>query len=655
MDCGVKERNVNTRKLLAMLTALLVIGASAFAEIKLKDIGNGKVSITFLYKHPASEMGVIGTFDNWTVPGEAMTKNADGVWEYTLEALSTDEIQYKFYSKGTWIFDFDSPDKKDDGYGGNNGLIVVADILSGATAMKPGAAPVAAAAAPAPGAAAGPAPRQKVQFGTETYLDNTTVFNTEAGKFVENDINAKSIWKLNGDLVPNLPGSIEITAFNGTTKITEEFRDDPTLSGIGTMTTGFVFNPFFYLGGSKRPYLDKLAVGIDGSWLQWKTGYMNATLPEHKGILWTTVADDVKAGQGYSMFRLGEGLRELGPVSIDAAFLPNKSLDDYFAYLYWARASAFGVTAEFQYDMRSNEKTDSTLYFDKAMRQDYIAGLEAVYGNFVIRGQYLESRFAPGGAIDKTAASKRSAYKAAAGYEDAEGGNKALVSYAYRGDYAQLLYGKSDDVLGAAKTQKVAFDGSVKMTDALSAALEASAVMAASDNKDKNVAIAAKPSMTADLGNLGVIPAVAEVYAKPFFNTDPADGVDGSGVSAFGAKAAFEKFNVYYKFDNGTKNCMLNSLMADTTVIEGLTLQAAAGLRSGSAAKTNVAMALGVFKVLDIPQAKSPTVYAQFLYNMDPYNGTGNYALKLNEFGPDSGPAAMDGLGNLRFGINWNY
>ena len=103
---------MNTRKLLAMMTALLMLGASAFAEIKLKDLGNGKVAITFLFKHPASEMNVIGTFDNWTVPGEPMTKNADGVWEYTLEALKTDEIQYKFYSKGTWIFDADAPDKR---------------------------------------------------------------------------------------------------------------------------------------------------------------------------------------------------------------------------------------------------------------------------------------------------------------------------------------------------------------------------------------------------------------------------------------------------------------------------------------------------------------------------------------------------------------
>lgn len=637
-------------KLIAVLIALLVLGASAFTEIKLKDIGNGKVSITFLFKHPASEMGVIGNFDNWTVPGEVMTKNADGVWEYTLEALATDEIQYKFYSKGTWTFDFDAPDKKDDGYGGNNGLIVVADILSGVTPMKPGATPVAVA-----DPVSGTVVRQKVQFGTETYIDNTTVFKTKAGEFVKNEINAKSIWKLNGDLVPNLPGSIEITAFNGTNTITQEFDSNATSKGLETMTTGFVFNPFFYLGGSKRPYLDKLTVGIDGSWLQWKTGYMNATMPERKSVLWTTVADDVKAHQGYSMFRLGEDLRDFGPVLLDAAFLPNKVISDYFGYLYWVKASAFGVTADFQYDFRSNEKTDAGLYFKQAMRQDYIAGLEGVYENFVLSGQFLQSRFAPGGAIDKTTAKKRSAYKVSGGYEDIEDGNRALVSYSYRGEHAQLLYGKSDDVLGTGQTQKISFDGGLHVTDAVYAALEASALMAADDNKDENVLIAAKPAVTLDFDNLGIYPFTVEAYVKPFFNTKAAEGTDKAGVTAIGAKATFEKFNVYYKFDNGTKNCMLNSLMADTTIVEGLTLQAAAGFRSGSAAKTNVAMALGVFKVLDVPQAKSPTVYAQFLYNMDPYNGTGNYALKLNEFGPDSGSAAMDGLGNLRFGINWNY
>ncbi|HTH14374.1 MAG TPA: glycogen-binding domain-containing protein, partial [Spirochaetia bacterium] len=115
-------------KKLFLLAAAFLMGSAAFAEIALKDAGNGQVTITFTYQDDkASEMDVIGSFDNWTAPGEAMTKNPAGLWEKAITAASTDEITYKFYSKGTWITDEKAPDLKDDGYGGHNGLIVVAD------------------------------------------------------------------------------------------------------------------------------------------------------------------------------------------------------------------------------------------------------------------------------------------------------------------------------------------------------------------------------------------------------------------------------------------------------------------------------------------------------------------------------------------------
>lgn len=634
------------------MAALLVLGASSFAEIVLKDLGGGKVAITFLFEHHASEMGVIGSFDNWTVPGEAMSKNANGLYEYTMEALATDEIQYKFYTKGVWIYDENAPDKKDDGYGGNNGLIVVADILSGVTPMKPGAAPVIADAS-----ASSLPTRQKVQFGTETYLDSTTVLRTVSGdeEFVKADLNAKSVWKFDGDLVPNLPGHIEITAMDGQTSVMTEADSDAAFKGFETMATGFIFNPLYYMGGNERPSLAKLSFGIDGSWLEWETGYMDSTLPTHDSVLWTTVRDDYAAGEGYSQFRLGKAFRSIGPVTVDAAAMPNKSIDGYFGYLYWARASAFGITGEFQYDFRSLEKTDSSLYFDTAMRQDYIAGLEAKKGNLVARGQYLLSRFAPGGEIDTSESSKRSAYEAQAGYENGYSGDKALASYAYRGDYAQMLFADNDDVLGAPMTQKIAFEGLYALTWAYTLGLEAEAVMAASDNEDENVAITAKPSAVVDLGKLGVFPAVVSAYASPFYNTDPAEGVDGMGVSAFGARVEYERYNVYYKFDNGTDGYAFNTVLADMAVAEGFVVQAGAGVRLGSAAETAAAFALGTYKALDIPQAKSPTVYAQFLYNMDPYNGTAAYDFDLSDYGPASGPAALDGLANVRFGIGWNY
>ncbi len=639
------------------MTALLLLGMSTFAEIVLKDLGGGKVSITFLFKHSASEMNVIGSFDNWTVPGEAMTKNADGLWEYTLEAMATDEIQYKFFVKDVWIFDDQAPDKKDDGYGGNNGLIVVADILSGATPMKPGAAAV-AVAAPAGATGTVIAPRKKVQFGTETYFDSTTVLGTVSGdeEFVESDINAKSIWKFDGDLVPNLPGHLEITAMDGQTKFMTEADADNAYDGIEAASTGFIVNPFYYFGGNKRPSLASLSFGIEGSYLEWQTGYMDAGLPARNSYVWETVDPDNKAGEGYSLFRLGSKLRAFGDFEFDAAVMPNKSLDGYFGYLAWLKASYYGVALDFQYDNRSNEKTDSSLYFDVSMRQDYIAGIQLVQDWYYLRGQYLLSRFAPDGAVDNSAAAKRSAYKAVLGMDDPGLGVKASVSYANRGEFAQLLYGDSDDQLGDPMYQKVAVSGAYRYTYSASWFLDADAQTASdSDNADENVAVTVKPAVELDLKTYINVPAKLNAYVKGFYNTDPASGTDAMGMNSAGAKLAFEKYNLYYKLDNGTADCMFNTLLVDTTVVEGVTLQAGAGVRTGSAANTNAAFTLGAFKTLDAPQAKSPTVYAQFLYNMDPYDGTAEHDFDLDGYGPDSGATALDGLANIRFGISWNY
>jgi hypothetical protein len=135
----------------AALTVILslCVAAWSFAEVKVKALDANNVQITFTYKDDVdSEMGVIGSFDNWTVPGEPMARNAAGLWEKTIQVLTTDEVQYKFYSKGTWITDADAPDQKDDGFGGHNGLIVVTDILSGAVATPVKTVPGQAAVVP---------------------------------------------------------------------------------------------------------------------------------------------------------------------------------------------------------------------------------------------------------------------------------------------------------------------------------------------------------------------------------------------------------------------------------------------------------------------------------------------------------------------------
>ena len=75
-------------------------------------------------------MAVIGDFCGWVEPGVPMAKNADGKWEVAVKSTMDGVLKYKFWYKGTYIYDFKSPDKIDDGFGGNNGLVEVSKVLA---------------------------------------------------------------------------------------------------------------------------------------------------------------------------------------------------------------------------------------------------------------------------------------------------------------------------------------------------------------------------------------------------------------------------------------------------------------------------------------------------------------------------------------------
>ena len=92
-------------------------------------------------------MAVIGDFCGWVEPGVPMAKNADGKWEVAVKSTMDGVLKYKFWYKGTYIYDFKSPDKIDDGFGGNNGLIEVSKVLAKQKAAELAASGDAAGAA----------------------------------------------------------------------------------------------------------------------------------------------------------------------------------------------------------------------------------------------------------------------------------------------------------------------------------------------------------------------------------------------------------------------------------------------------------------------------------------------------------------------------
>ncbi|CAN8105935.1 unnamed protein product [Discula destructiva] len=87
------------------------------------------VSYTFRWAHPAEEVYVTGTFDNWS-KSEKMAKVGD-VFEKSVELPDTSEkIYYKFVVDGTWTTNTTDPKEKDEGGNENNVLTPEALLAS---------------------------------------------------------------------------------------------------------------------------------------------------------------------------------------------------------------------------------------------------------------------------------------------------------------------------------------------------------------------------------------------------------------------------------------------------------------------------------------------------------------------------------------------
>ena len=119
------------KKLFAFISLLLATTAMIFADVTVKKLDNGTAEVTFFYGNPrATEVLLAGDFNNWQNGAEAMTKTDKG---FTITKIFkvTDELRYKFISDGNWTTDLKAPDFVDDGFGGKNSHVVIADMISG--------------------------------------------------------------------------------------------------------------------------------------------------------------------------------------------------------------------------------------------------------------------------------------------------------------------------------------------------------------------------------------------------------------------------------------------------------------------------------------------------------------------------------------------
>ena len=209
-------------------------------------------------------MAVIGDFCGWVEPGIPMAKNADGKWEVAVKSTMDGVLKYKFWYKGTYIYDFKSPDKIDDGFGGNNGLIEVSKVLAKQKAAELAASGDAAGAA-ALMAQAG-ASDSGLKFLTWSMLGFQTKFTVGEEMAADSaGINLKSYWKATGNAVPNMPVFFEVAVAE------QDGFDNLYKKGEKTWGNGFknllvdtIFDPVYFYGGQNAAatYLGHFKAGF---------------------------------------------------------------------------------------------------------------------------------------------------------------------------------------------------------------------------------------------------------------------------------------------------------------------------------------------------------------------------------------------------------
>lgn len=778
------------KKLFAFISLFLSLGiGSAFADVTAKKLADGNVEVTFFYGNPrASEVLLAGDFNNWQNGAEPMTKTDKG-FTITKTFKASDELRYKFISDGNWTTDLKAPDFVDDGFGGKNGHVVVADLIAG-DGDDTGAA------------------KAKINFVSWSmfglqgnYLTQGVSDKSKKGMDLDSvTLGAKSYNKFVGNFLPNCPVYIEIALAetemedaghdgNGGNRRNYIYRkseaDGVMVSaeeGLKNLVSGLLFNPVYYLsqgnnnkgaaaGPGTNPFLGHLKFGFNTPYINFMTGFNYAKPDVRNAITWTTISSSWDAGYqhtgGFNQFSLGSkvvaALQEKTGIAFDIGFAPNRNADRKgYRYGYWGWA---GITwNDLVVDFQTNGMYAGDYAFYDPVEHDFILGVKDKIGgvSFAVQGLLsthqkssediikIEQEDGDKGTsaffghstdvfyrdtdlgVQKIAANAQVGYKA-----DMFNVN---VEYRMRGAQASMLYVRENqddgdfllsDQLGVLNSQSVSLKASVNPMDALKIDLGVSAIMPlqtikSDDDLVKNwkehsgawdgwYAARCADYMAPLFGVTGGAelifkPAVSYsitdsitlgVYADMKVNLYEIDNSSGFGADYIGDtySASDSQFlfklaglslnwntdgdvvknvNAYYGLDNSNEVRLLNTLIGQVEFPGKI--KATLGLALKTVKSTDAAdaydsdennpfgFAVGVSKQLSV--MKKPTVYAQFVYNTDPFasfgSGQDNLRLDRANVAPfwidginqgQSNPDPVDwydGRAALRVGIRWD-
>ena len=737
----------------------------------------------------ASEVLLAGDFTNWQDGALPMSKGDKG-FSLTKTFKPSDELRYKFISDGNWTTDLKAPSFVDDGFGGKNSHVVIADLLGG---DDNGAA------------------KAKINFVSWSmiglqgnYVTQSVTDATKKGFDLDSvTFGMKSYNKFVGNFLPNCPVYIEIAlaekemedyAGNESEKLnylyrTNKYGEDIVSweDGLKGLVNGLLANPVAYLakadsnadgeassgsrpGPGSNPFLGHLKFGFNTPYINFMTGFNYAKPDVRDAITWTTICSSWDAGYqhvgGFNQFSLGSkavaALEEATGVTFDIGFAPNKTADrkgNKYGYWGWVGAKFNDWVIDFQ----SNGMYDG-LMFDKPVEHDFILGAKSTFNTdagqlsvalqgLIATHQMSSAEIVAAGASNTTdyfgystdvfyrsgefdgiqnmAANARVGFKADTWNVNAE--------YRLRGAQASMLYLRENhddgtfdlsETLGVLNSQRIALDASVNPMEALNISLGVLAEMPLEKldatnalvnayfssttegmqswylgrcenhmmplfDIDSGMELTLKPAVTytmdvdsmtfgayADM-NLNLYSMEAGSWGEKYIGEKYASSDSKFRVKVAGASFSMKPeysdlikgINVYYGLDLSNSVRTFNTLVGKLSLKDDWTVNAAVGLKLENTvsaddtfnadANNPFAFALGVSK--QFKAMKKPTVYAQFVYNMDPFKhfGDGQDALNMNRSNVNGSHEKegvgvidpvdwYDGRAAMRVGIRWD-
>ena len=769
------------KKLFAFISLFLLLGiGSAFADVTVKKLADGNVEVTFFYGNPrATEVLLAGDFNNWQNGAEAMTKTDKG-FTITKTFKATDELRYKFISDGNWTTDLKAPDFVDDGFGGKNSHVVIADMISGDD--DAGAA------------------KAKINFiswsmiGVQAnYLTQGAADKTEKGFDLDSvNVGFKSYNKFAGNFLPNCPVYIEIALsetdledYSGEQKIKQIYKknvDDSEAielaDGLKELVSGIFSNPVAYFartnnngkdvaaeGPGSNPFLGHLKFGFNTPYINILTGFNYAKPDVRQAITWKTIDGNWDAGYqhvgGFNVFSLGSksvaALEEATGLTFDIGFAPNRTADrkgTKYGYWGWAGVKKDDLVIDFQ----TNGMYDGDYMFYDPVEHDFILGVKDTIAagdgklSFAIQGLIATHQKSTAELLRDGASNiaDYSGYSTDVWYrsDDFDGlqniaGNVRVgykadlfdinLEYRFRGMQASMLYLRENhddgtfdlsNTLGLLNSQRIAFNGSENPLEAIKIDIGVTAEMPLSElkagdeeydvyngqvqswwtarrfdeedtplfNRTGGAEFTFKPAVAYTLEDYGItIGAYGDMNYQAY---QWSDGIDEDEANKYGASDSPFRFkkagvsfamtpdsdivkgvNVYYGLDMSNKVRYFNTLIGQVMFPGDVTANLAFGLKTENTASADesfdsdvnnpFAFAVGVSK--RFKAMKKPTLYAQFVYNMDPFKhfGDGQDALNLDRcnvngshekegVGKIDAVDWYDGRAALRVGIRWD-